>query len=116
MPKIKLEGEIKLIGDRQDFASGFYKRMLVLICDKETKYPQELPIDFSKERGDALDNLKAGDTVVIDADLNGREYNGRYYPSVNGWRVELKHSGAAAAVAGESQAETETDPEDNLPF
>ena len=114
MPKIKIDGEIKLIGDRQEFASGFYKRQLVLICDKETRYPQELPIDFLKEKSDALENIKSGDTVSIDVDLNGREYNGRYFPSLNGWRVELKHSGAGAEnPVDETQAEPA---DDNLPF
>lgn len=32
-------------------------------------------------------NIKAGDDVAVDIDIDAREYNGRFYNSVRAWRV-----------------------------
>lgn len=32
-------------------------------------------------------NIKSGDDVAVDIDIDAREYNGRYYNSVRAWRV-----------------------------
>jgi len=32
-------------------------------------------------------NLKVGDPVAVDIDIDAREYNGRYYNSLRAWRV-----------------------------
>ncbi|MBR1917429.1 MAG: DUF3127 domain-containing protein [Bacteroidaceae bacterium] len=32
-------------------------------------------------------NIKEGDDLAVDIDLDAREYNGRYYNSVRAWRV-----------------------------
>lgn len=32
-------------------------------------------------------NIKQGDDVAVDIDIDAREYNGRYYNSVRAWRV-----------------------------
>ena len=34
-------------------------------------------------------NIKEGDNLAVDIDLDAREYNGRYYNSVRAWRVVL---------------------------
>lgn len=41
---------------------------------------------FSEDRLKQF-NLKIGDDVAVDIDIDAREYNGRYYNSVRAWRV-----------------------------
>jgi len=81
-----IAGRIIEIGDTQTFASGFTKRRVVV--DTGGKYPQAIPVDFKKDRTAALDKCAIGDEVTIQADIGGREYNGRYYVDITGWRIE----------------------------
>ena len=85
--KAIIEGQVISIGETQTFASGFQKRILVIKTD-DAKYPQEIPIEFVKERTSKLDSLTVGDAVTVETDIRGNEYNGKWYVSLTGWRVE----------------------------
>ena len=67
------------------------KRTFVLeeVSDKEWK--QSLAIDLIKDRVWALDKFNIGDVVVAYLNLktNYSDKSGRYYNSVNAWKVEL---------------------------
>lgn len=82
-------GEIIHIGDRQEFASGFYKRDIVL-TDRADKYPQQIPFECVKQTADLIDSkgLRVGDRVTVRFDLRGREYKGRYFGSNNVWKLD----------------------------
>jgi single-strand DNA-binding protein len=80
-----IEGTIKNISEETRFESGFYKRTLLLETGGE--YPQVLPIDFLKEKADGLRNYRAGQKVKVAFDLRGKEYNGRHFVDLNGWKV-----------------------------
>lgn len=108
----ELIGKIEKIGDRQDFPSGFYKRELIL--KTEENYPETLCVEFLKEKGDKVDGLAPGQRVKVQADIRGREHNGRYYTSLIGWKVDVLKS-----VEQPSQPEPAPVPKsngDNLPF
>lgn len=67
------------------------KRTFVLeeVSDKEWK--QSLAIDLIKDRVWALDKFNVGDVVIADLNLktNYSDKLGRYYNSVNAWKVGL---------------------------
>jgi len=49
--------------------------------------------------GDKCGNApQAGQQVTVDFDINGREYNGKWYVELKAWRVSMKVEGAAPAV------------------
>ena len=117
MPRIKLEGTIQKINETQTFASGFYKRVAVVMCDEDTKYPQPIPVEFFKEKADKLDSFQVGDVVAIDAELDGNEYNGKNYTNVKGWKIE--RVGGATKNPTEplpDAAKAESADNDSLPF
>lgn len=43
--------------------------------------------------------IKVGEVINVFFDINGREYNGRWYNDVRAWRVDRPASPAAAPVA-----------------
>ena len=90
--KIEIKGTVETILEIQEFASGFKKRTIVV--NTGGKYPQTVPIDFAKEKIDLLDNLANGQEVAIGVNIRGNEYNGKYYVSLAGWKVD---AGAVAA-------------------
>jgi uncharacterized protein DUF3127 len=81
-----LTGKIKLIQDPKTFDSGFTKREMVVIVE-DGKYPQEINIEFVQDKAALLDPLQPGQEVTVTFDIRGREYNGRYFNNLQGWKV-----------------------------
>ncbi len=82
----ELTGKVKLIQDEQTFGSGFRKREMVVIVE-DGKYPQEINLEFVQDKISLLDSLSPGQEVTVTFDIRGREYNGRYYNNLQGWKV-----------------------------
>ena len=91
--------KIKILFDRQDFPSGFYKRDFVITSNEQ--YPQDIKFGALKERVEQLEGLSVEDEVTVKFDVKGREYNGNYYVDLNAWRIERGASSQAAQVAGQ---------------
>jgi hypothetical protein len=83
--QIKLTGTVKEIMPVQEFSSGFYKQVMVL--DTGQQYDPFVPIEFKKDKTELLNGLGVGSAVEVDINIGGREYNGRYYVDVTGWKV-----------------------------
>jgi len=83
---MQVEGNIKLIGETVTFDSGFTKRQVVVTTNDQ--YPQEIAVDFVKDNVNALDSFAVGQDVIVSVNLRGNEYNGNYYVSLNGWKIE----------------------------
>jgi len=90
-------------------ANGF--RKCVVVIDTGGEYRQQIPIEFIKDMADKAGNtLNAGDEVVMDYNLRGREYNGKYYASVQGWRFKVTQEATRQSVNADSDAD------DNMQF
>ncbi len=82
----ELSGKIKLIQDPKTFDSGFTKREMVVTVE-EGRYPQDINLEFVQDKAALLDNLAPGQEVTVSFDIRGREYNGRYFNNLQGWKV-----------------------------
>ncbi|MEH6569258.1 MAG: DUF3127 domain-containing protein [Halioglobus sp.] len=113
-----LTGKIKIIQEAKTFDSGFTKREMVVIVE-DGKYPQEINIEFVQDKINLLDNLQPGQEVTVSFDIRGREYNGRYFNNLQGWKIATL--GEADAFATEAQSQTPSYPtpsdfDDDIPF
>lgn len=106
-----IDGKIKLIRETQTFDSGFCKREVVITTQEQ--YPQDIALEFFKDKCDILDNYKVGDFVEIGFNIRGSEYKEKYYVSLNAWKME-KIEGENAPDVPMAAAEGEGD--DDLPF
>lgn len=88
---MQVQGRIKVIGQTEQVGDNFSKRLLVV--ETEDTYPQQLPIEFVKDKTAILDKYKVGDSVTVDINLRGSEYKGKYYANIQGWKIE-KSEGA----------------------
>ena len=84
--EIIITGTVKKIKEVETFAV-FTKQQIVITSDDQ--YPQDLPIDFIKEKISKLDGINLGDKVEVKVNLRGSEYNDKYYSSLNGWYLKL---------------------------
>ncbi len=56
-------------------------------------YPRKVHFDFFGDRADQYP-LNVGETVTLSFDIESREYNGRWYTSIRGWKAEKEMDGA----------------------
>ena len=82
----EVKGKIKVINPTQTFDSGFQKREFVVTTDEQ--YPQDIELEFVKDKCAILDKYKVGSPVTVSYNLRGNEYNGNYYVNLQAWRVE----------------------------
>jgi len=113
--KIIVLNDAELVGSAQTF-----KKRLVVV-ETEEQYKQKIGIDFVQDKTEILDKYKIGDTVKVSTNIRGQEYNGRYYVSLQGWKIEkLESSETAAQPKSEGIKEGATvnanEPQDDLPF
>lgn len=108
----KLTGSIKLILDEQTFGSGFTKRAFVVTTDGD-KYPQDIQLECLKDKTTLLDGVAEGQRVTVSFNVNGREWEGRYFVNLVAWRIEAE--GAAHHAPG-NQSNGSDDVLDEPPF
>lgn len=112
-----LTGKIKLIQDAKTFDSGFTKREMVVIVE-DGKYPQEINLEFVQEKTALLDTLRPGQEVTVTFDIRGREYNGRYFNNLQGWKIDTAEDAPTAGM--DEQAPPFPSPsdfgDDDIPF
>ena len=77
------------------------------IIDTDLDYKNQVAIKFMGDKISLLDNVNEGDHVTVSCNVYSREYNGRFYNNIDGWKIS---SGAT-----ESGFVT-TDDNDNMPF
>jgi len=85
---MQIEGTVRHVGQTESVGSnGFQKRLLVV--ETADKYDNLCPIEFKKDKCALLDQVTAGQRVTVDVNIGGREYNGRYFASITGWKVAV---------------------------
>jgi hypothetical protein len=87
---MQVKGTIKRIMPTVVINDKFQKRDVVVTTDGE--YPQDLNIQFTQTKCDVLNQYQAGDNVVIDINLKGRDYVSRDGKQSNmtvieGWKI-----------------------------
>lgn len=84
---MEVTGKIIHIGETETFGSaGTFKKRLVVVETNE-QYPQKIPVDFVQDKTTMLDAFMIGSDVVVSVNVRGNEYNGKYYVSLNGWKI-----------------------------
>lgn len=96
--------------------NNWKKREYVL--ETEETYPKKVHFDFFGDRADQYP-LNVGDDVTLSFDIESREYNGRWYTSIRGWKAEkgaVPAQGPAPVDAPPVVDIATADPTDDLPF
>lgn len=113
-----LTGKIKIIQEAKTFDSGFTKREMVVIVE-DGRYPQEINLEFVQDKVSLLDNLQVGQEVTVTFDIRGREYNGKYFNNLQGWKIASP--GAESELNSGADSPPPPDPipsdfDDDIPF
>tara|TARA_B100000767_G_scaffold135452_1_gene128433 strand:- start:1591 stop:1965 length:375 start_codon:yes stop_codon:yes gene_type:complete len=122
-----ISGKLKLINETKEYGTnGFRKREVVVTTEEQ--YPQDLMVEFIQDKCDLLNSYQAGQSVKIDINLRGREWESpqgeiKYFNSIQGWRIEKLASEENSAIppvppaeAFQPADEINQDEPDDLPF
>jgi len=74
---MNLQGTIKLINEPVMISDKLTKQQMVLTIDEDTKYPQNIAVEFMNKNVDILKKHKVGEKVSVNINLRGNEYNGK---------------------------------------
>lgn len=95
------------------------------VLETQENYPKKVHFDFFGEKADQYP-LSVGQVIKLSFDIESREYQGRWYTSIRGWKSEPVESGSmpASAPAAASPAPgafppppiPQSGPTDDLPF
>lgn len=104
----EIKGKIKLIKETQTFESGFSKREFVVTTSEQ--YPQDIKMEFIKDKCSALDSYSVGDVVSASINIRGNEYQGNYYVTLQAWKIDKVESSTQPDPVNSSSED------DSLPF
>jgi hypothetical protein len=96
-------GKLIQVGEQETFPSGFTKRTFVI--ETFEQYPQRLQFELIKNDVSMADHWLPGEVLTVSYNLRGNEHNGRYFVSLQAWRVAKNQPGAP-----QSQPQTPTQP------
>jgi hypothetical protein len=108
MEELKAKGTIHHLGEARQVSEKMNIREFVLSIGD--KYPQLVQFQAVNERVMFLENAAPGMECEVKFDLRGREYNGKFYVSLNAWDIRI----ATTAAAPSKPISDEID--DDLPF
>ena len=86
MTELKVTGQIIQINPTETISDKFKKRTFTLALD--AKYPQTIQFTLAQNRCDFGNQVRPGDGVEVYFNLEGREYNGKCYNTLNVWKLE----------------------------
>ena len=78
-------------GDRQ-------KQTIVLEENRDSEYKGGIVVDFRWDKLGLISELALGDIVNVWLNSKAREYNGRWYNSITGWKIEKQGWGDSGPV------------------
>jgi hypothetical protein len=116
--QFEFTGTVLSVSKTETVGEKDFKKRTIVLTDDKAKYYQEIPFDFVQDNVGKLDAVSVGDKVTVSFNLRSRLWNGKWYVTLYGWRIEKIVSEQAPA---KQYAEIEipakiTDDRDDLPF
>lgn len=69
------------------------------VLETQETYPRKVHFDFFGDKADQFP-LSVGDDITLSFDIESREYQGRWYTSIRGWKAEKNVPGGAQPMGG----------------
>ena len=96
---MEIEGKvIAVLGEKTGTSKASGKPWIVREYVLETKenFPKKVAFDFFGDKAEQY-KLSVGDEIRLSFDIESREYNGRWYTSIRGWKSEPLDAAPVAA-------------------
>lgn len=104
-----VEGQIIHISPVETYGKDGKKRLCVI--ETSGKYPQVIPVEFHAKFTDMLNGYHTEDVVMMRVNINGREWNERYFVTLKGYYISM----LAGAHRGEENQDDTPPPPSAMP-
>ena len=90
-----------------------------IILETDAQYPKKVCISIW---GDKINSsqLQIGNQLIIDFDVESREFNGKWYTDLKAWKVDVQNSSNTIidsnSIVKNDNFDLKTDEHDTLPF
>jgi hypothetical protein len=99
---MQLKGQIKEIKDVEIISEKFRKQ--IVLVEQETKFDAVVPIEFVNQKIDnVVPELKVGQNKTFLINIQGREWNGKYFVSLRCFGVHSVQMEKALAEGNEQE-------------
>lgn len=97
---MEIQGKIIVVLPERSGVSqrGNQWRSISYVLETQEQYPKKLAFDVTNDKIEQL-NIQLGEILTVQFDINAREYNGRWFNSVNAWNV-IRQTQQAPAQGG----------------
>lgn len=97
---MEIQGKIIVVLPERSGTSqrGNQWRSISYVLETQEQYPKKLAFDVTNDNINQL-NIQLGEILTVQFDINAREYNGRWFNSVNAWQV-IRQGGQQAPMQG----------------
>ena len=98
---MEIQGKIIVVLPERSGVSqrGNQWRSISYVLETQEQYPKKLAFDVTNDKIDQL-NIQFGEILTVQFDINAREYNGRWFNSVNAWNVIRQNHQSPAQGGG----------------
>lgn len=98
---MEIQGKIIVVLPERSGVSqrGNQWRSISYVLETQEQYPKKLAFDVTNDKIDQL-NIQLGEILTVQFDINAREYNGRWFNSVNAWNVIRQNQQSPAQSGG----------------
>jgi hypothetical protein len=83
----KLKGKLILKLEPRQISEKF-RIMDFVIQTPDEKFPQSIQFQVLNDRIQEMNKYSVGEELEVTFDIRGREYNGKYYNSLNAYKIE----------------------------
>lgn len=94
----EVEGKLHRVFPTEQKTASFQAREFVLEIP-DGNYPQFVKFQAVQERCSLLDGFQEGERLKVSFDLRGREWQGKFFTSLNAWRID--RAGAETSSSAE---------------
>ncbi len=88
-----------------------WKKQTIIINNGDQYNPQTAISFFGDDKVKMLENFSEGAEIVVGVNISSKEFNGKWYNQIDGWKVNLVGSKPVSPELNNSDTET-----DDLPF
>lgn len=100
----EIEGKLYRVFPTEQKTASFQAREFVIEIP-DGNYPQFIKFQVVQDKCTTLDAYREGDQLKVSFDLRGREWQGKFFTSLNAWRIDKAGGGVESAPAEEFPAD-----------
>jgi hypothetical protein len=125
MSEAKITGKVHLIEETKSYGAKGFRKRLVVLETTNGRFSNFVPLEFTREACDQVDEMKLGDTVEISYMLTGRKWQRDPQSEVKFFltaeassfkKVDAEKLHSESSVDSANEAFNESYDDGNIPF